>query len=766
MRALGVLSLVAMVGTANAVLAQAPATVEIELRLSAAEPQESAEVPASVLLRRIQQEDQEHSTEASVSVPGNAKIQAAVGETVEIRVEAPGFWAPAQIVHVVEASTRVAFELRPTSTVTGSVRAPRDHPLPENLEIRFESAPDAANPLNGEHSKVCPLTEAELRCEIPAGRLDLHLRAAGFISIHRWDADLEPRGEHRIGDLELRPGSSVIGRIEATGDDFDPQAVEVELVPRRAGIALDDARRPGALHRRTRANRRGFYELTEIPPGSYTLIARHPGYAPARLEPVGVQEGVESELRTLELERPRSLEAHLSPSRDPFGKPWRVRLLQPGGLPNQWTDAGEGRTDEEGVVRISELSPALHRLQVQDRRGAVWHREEIELVESTTWVDIELPFERLEARVTLDGEPLQARVIFRGIEEGKTLAKDSDEEGKVYVFLPVRKEPWTVDVESSAPKIRARVEGVRVEKRDGEPWAKAEIEVPDTRLYGIVVDEEGRPLPGALVSVRGPEQWSREQVEAAGTNAQFELRGYPPGLWDLEASYRNPTDGTSYSAPLTEVLVTEDVPTGPLRLVARREQVLHGQVVSPEGIGIPGTLVVVGLEQPELLTRNIQHRAAGLDGAFTLRLPTGVPAVQLQVFPPGFTAHQVRVSLPRDEPLVLRPQAEGGGLLIVRWADEEQAHEPLKSRVVLFGDFVYYNPFLDLWAGMHEMASEDRLVVPNLEPGLYTACWDLEGTALDTGRLPVNRGARCVSGQLSPWGELVLEIPASEASSG
>lgn len=745
---------------AASTVAPAPARVEVELSVPAQEKVELAAGTAKVKLRRMQQEG---LIEAESSIPGTTRFSVTMGETLELRVEAPGFWAPSRIVQVEEPSMLVALDLRPTAIVVAQAAVPQGHSIPEKLEVRFESAPDAPKPLDGEHSVRCPLTDGQLQCEIPAGSLDLHFRAPGFITIHRWGTDLHPHREKKLAALVLRPGASIVGRVEASGEDFDPQAVEVELVTTRGGLALDDVRRPGALDRKVRANVRGFYELTDVPPGSYTVVTRHPGYAPGRLKTVVVQEGVEVELRTLELGRPRSLEAHLAPPTDPFGRPWRLKLLQSGGLPNTWADAGEGTTDEQGVVRLSDLIPTMHRLQVLDRRGAVWHTAMIELLEPTTLLKVELPFERLEARVTLAGEPLEARVIFRGIEDGKAIARDSDEDGKVYVFLPEREEPWTVDVESEQPKVRARVEGVRVEKKPGDPWAKAEIEVPDTQVFGVVMDEQGRPLPGALVSIAGPEPRASEQVQATGSNAQFELRGYPAGLWKLEASYWENPDEPSLSAPLTEILVMEEVPAGPVRLIARREQILRGQVVSPDGVGIPGTLVVAGLEQPERLTRSIQHRAAGLDGRFTLRLPAGTPAVQLQVFPPGFTAHQVRVALPRTEPLVL-PAETDGGTLIVRWTDVERATESLKSKLLLFGEFVYYNPFLDMWAGMHEMAGERRLVVPNLEPGTYSACLDLDASVMDTGRLPLGLEGRCVSGNLSPLGELVLEIPVPAAS--
>jgi len=54
---------------------------------------------------------------------------------------------------------------------------------------------------------------------------------------------------------------------------------------------------------------------------------------------------------------------------------------------------------------------------------------------------------------------------------------------------------------------------------------------------------------------------------------------------------------------------------------------------------------------------------------------------------------------------------------------------------------------------------EGRLVIPSLEPGLYTACAGITEQAFNSGRLPPGFERFCDRGILVPHGELVLRVP-------
>lgn len=313
----------------------------------------------------------------------------------------------------------------------------------------------------------------------------------------------------------------------------------------------------------------------------------------------------------------------------------------------------------------------------------------------------------------------------------------------------------------------ARVEDIVVEREPGEPWAKAEIEVPDTRVFGRVVDDFDRPLPRAWIDISGPTASggsSSDRIEAKGSDASFEHRGFAPGTWILEGRARPDLEAPPFFAGQVKVEVEEGVPAGPIELVARQEQKLTGRVVSPMGDNVPGAMVVAGLEQgPSLVTQHIRHQVTAVDGTFELHVPTGVAAVQLSVFPPGFAARQVRVELPHNGPLSIPVDPVGGTVIVVATSGDRAGEIPdnyLDLRSSLFGEYFYYVPFLRIWAGVHGVPREEkRLVVPNLEPGVYTACSEVSQQAFGVGYLPPGLESRCARGTLVPHGELVLEIP-------
>lgn len=111
---------------------------------------------------------------------------------------------------------------------------------------------------------------------------------------------------------------------------------------------------------------------------------------------------------------------------------------------------------------------------------------------------------------------------------------------------------------------------VEVDRLPGKRAAEVSIEVPDTLLQGEVVDEAGRSVPGALVTVLG----NRGDQRMADEEGRFEFRGLRPGLRGVEAEERDRSSG------VVEVMVEEDRETAPLRLVVRENTEVKGRVVS------------------------------------------------------------------------------------------------------------------------------------------------------------------------------------------
>lgn len=732
------------------------------LKVTSPEGEEPSSIVVYWSVRGLDQADLPREVRAKLS--GDIRLSVPPDSFVDLRFDAPGLWAPSTTLFVGRQGAEHSVTFRPTGTLTATVRPPPGHETPTELTVRLRSAPDALHPLSAEHDLPCPVTESELHCEIPAGRLDLRLRARDFVSVHRWGVLVPIHDVLDLGTIPLRPGASVVGWVAASTETFDPSKVSIELRPRALGLATrEDLQRSDALHLQATANDRGFFQLAGVAPGSYELIARHESFAATRLAPIEVREGVEVELPPLELQPPHTLEVALQPIRDPFRRPWTVKLYREGSLPNHMDDVTEGGLDENGVFRATDLEPGRHRIKILDSRGSVWHAEEIEVDELVTRHEVVMPYDRLEARVTLADEPLTGALVFFGRRHGaQRLVRRTDDEGKIYVFLP-RRDSWTADIEHEELHLLTRVEGIVVEREPDEPWAKVEIEVPDTRVFGQVVDEFGQPLPRATVDASGPASEGgrlSHQVRARGEDSSFEIRGFAPGTWRLEGSARPDLGTPPYFAEEVEVEVQEGSPAGPIRLVARQERELSGRVIAPNGDGVPGALIVVGLEQgPGRLTRTVRQKVTSVDGTFELHVPPQVGAVQLSVFPPGFAARQVRIELPHLEPIEIPVDPVGGTVVLVPSSDDAPERF-LDLQTGLFGEYFYYIPFLKIWAGTHGVRQDEgRLVIPSLEPGLYTACAGVTEQAFNSGRLPPGLESHCDRGILAPHGELVLKVP-------
>lgn len=255
-------------------------TVRVELRGETEQRIETEGSPSDILV---------------IALPEDPSAQ---GISAEIRIDAPGFWGPSLPLLLTERETTARIRLHPTGELRGQVIA-EEATLPETLAVHFRSAPGPEEtPLESEHSIECPIEDGKLRCQVPAGSLDLRFRARGFVSVHRWGFDLPPHQTRNIGRLVLRRGASVVGWVVASGEEFQPESASVVLTPK----TTLESRRPETREReesfrhQTRPNERGFFQLAGIPAGSYYAVVRHPGFAPSRMEPILVREGLELEL--------------------------------------------------------------------------------------------------------------------------------------------------------------------------------------------------------------------------------------------------------------------------------------------------------------------------------------------------------------------------------------------------------------------------------------------------------------------------------------
>ncbi|MEM7518240.1 MAG: carboxypeptidase-like regulatory domain-containing protein, partial [Planctomycetota bacterium] len=358
------------------------------------------------------------------------------------------------------------------------------------------------------------------------------------------------------------------------------------------GASRIELRRP-----RADVDESGFFQLTGLRPGLFTVEATHPSYALTRLEGVSLQAGEETALDPLELQEPALLVVQLDRATDPFHGPWRVTLHD-----RDREALKSGEVDENGEQRHEALTPGTYSVVVLDSRGSRWSSDEIEVFPGLNTFKPETAFERFEGEVLLDGEPLVgAAVSVRQHLGNMKLERRTDEDGKFYAFLK-RDLTWDIEIRRGLPRppVVASFKKVEVPPRHpAERWPTKIFEIPDTLLTGDVFYPDGSPVEDPTVlhlkSVGLDPSLSFSELLPRGG---FEKRGLAPGRYRINASFdESSTPKRGESAPV-EFTLEDGSEVGPLRLQLEPQRRLEGQVLSASGEPLAGVRVIAEMRAP------------------------------------------------------------------------------------------------------------------------------------------------------------------------
>jgi hypothetical protein len=682
---------------------------------------------------------------ASLTAPGAVELELLPGRAWRIRAEATGFWSRDELL-VPQPGSHVALRLQPAGQVQGQIAVDRNEKPPPTLAIRFQT-PSGGSALQG--SVQCPIQEGRFHCTLPAGRLDLRLRAKGFLSHYRWDAEVKTRGSLQLGTLALQRGASVVGWVESTGKSPLTRECQVQLVPRGAPA---NGARGDALTLGTRVNERGFFHFDGVSPGSYTAMARQPGFAPARQFPLIVYADTELELlRSLVLAPPASLEVVLDPPRDPWDQAWRIELSSTSELSHQVEPVASAESREDGSWRHEGLAPGTYSLQVKSGTEAIWHSQEIEIDREGAQLHVDLPAVRVRGSVRLGDQPLVADLWFGGKHGAQKVRLKSDESGEFKGVLP-REGAWNVEIVSQAPKVHRSVPGLAVKKSPGAGEARVEIALPHTVLLGRVVRERGEPADHAIVFVTALGGQEPPFPEHAGADGEFRLEGLPPGQVLLSAQ-APPGDETEAWTPAA---LADGHEGEPVTLTVRPHLTLSGTVASAAG-GVPGARIEAWPARDPLAF--MAPQATDVEGRFTTRLPPGTREVSLVVYPPGFALRALRLPVDPGMPVTLPVEAAGGTLVLESTTPLSRDDFTSAGVAALHNGVLLYYVNLRNWSAFNGQAGDPRrLVIPQVEAGEYTVCriFQDEPAVLLAGGLPTDR---CVTGHVPALGEAVLKVP-------
>lgn len=634
-----------------------------------------------------------------------------------------GFWASPRT-----TAPGGTIGLWPSCTVRGALESAKGESVPSEVEVMFSGSPGPENRpgFTDQGTVTCPVLDGTFSCKLPAADLDLRLRAKGHISLYRWGVTLVPGGVTDLGRFMLRKGASIVGRVELAERALPPKrACTVRLGP---ATGPDRATETATGLPTSLVDSRGFFHLEVVPPGTWMVVAELDGFVSAR-RGVTVVEGMEASLKEpLVLALPARIELTLLPAQDPDGRPWVVEV---GGK------QGEGRYDSVANAPASlggfwsrERMVSGHEYQVRVRTatGQAWWTDPVPFVLSgpVHRRTIEVGFEEVQGTVRLGDLPIPATVTFGAPKEMVAIGLRADSDGSFSGALP-RLGSWHVAVASDQPSVRRNLE---VEVRRGvDGRGSVEIVLEDGALVGEIVDESGKKLERAILTVSSMKtiEQSQEQVEG-GT---FRLTGFEPGRYLLSA------EGRGVASEAVPAEISEDGASPFLRIVVRKKERVTLRVFSESGSPVGGAPVRVlrTTRYPGLEVLAERTDATGLVSF------SAAPGVERQCFAvglPGLSTLIADAAPGTEEQRVVIPS--GGGTIVV----EAPAAGP--------GEFTI------LWRGscfaplglLASLVGRNGDSFPGLAPGDYRLCRHDVTSA--------TAKPSCVDGFLSPRAVLTLQL--------
>lgn len=700
-------------------------------------------------LRLVPQDSSAQAISATLAIPGEVVVDVPAATTWQVLAEAEDLWsAPRWIAPGPDGAVRSELvRFFPAATVTGTLDAHAQEALPRTVGLRLEASPGATSPKPALTLLECPVQERRFRCTVPAGRLDLRLRAGSFVPSYLWDVEPPAGGVLDLGSFLLKTGSSVVGWVSQ--EDGKPAAeATVRLEPQTLGLPEERRQLQGlsALALETRTNARGFFQLTEAAPGTYVLSAAHPGLVPASRPGIEIRPELEAQiLDPLVLARPLSVRLSLDPPSAPSGNPWQLSLSaapEIEGLPGR---VFRGEATAEGTWQGNGLSQGRYTLSLADG-DLRWSIEGLEVAPERTELQVKVPGLRILGRVHLGAEPLQATLWFGSRSAARRARFVSDEEGRFEGLLP-EEGIWGVELVSAADGLRLKLDSVEVRKLPGAADAKVDIRIPNTRVRGRVVDERGQPVAEAsilLTSFGRPASAAESDSEGL-----FEVRGLPAGDLLLRA------EKEESESEWQQARLEEDRDSPEMRLVLQRRITVHGQVLSNRG-PVPGAHVQAMGELGAARAASGDQAVSGAAGEFTLKLPAGTHRIYLSVLAPGYATRMIVVPVAADPAVQIALEPVGGTLVFDFGALTRQEILRLGAGLLFHGGAFVPLGEAVRWSQMQRSPQPDphRLTLPNMEPGEYLLC--VGGVGAGGEEPPAHQ---CSRGSLHPLQELVLALP-------
>lgn len=603
---------------------------------------------------------------------------------------------------------------------------------------------------------------------LPAGAcLDLQLMAPRFVPVVWSGVRVEAGGEVELPVRVLRLAASLL--LRTVGDEGEAvPGVRVELFPGQAWreVVQEGLRPSGELEpiARGRTDEDGWLRFEGLPP-DVPLFARFvpsESFSPLVWEPDELPRGVETFAGDVVLERAARLD--VAPIAGRSSEMEHLRVRAEAGASCGWLQGATvtARAEDDGSFTFGALSPGLWTVTAADRKAGAWipvaEPESVSLAPGDRrTVELDLLDYRLEGRVVDGARGIAADLVFRSRNpRAPRLATTSDDEGEF--TLHTGSTPGVYDVLVAWGDRDSRrtvtVPGLTLEDTD-EPVV---VQLPEGEIRGVVLDGDGRPVPGARVSLDGEltEEGERPAIAMdfakAAADGSFVFDHLAPGVWQVAATVGGEGERRRRSTPVVLFLVEDEMADG-VQLRLEEPTIVEGHILSSDGRPVPGA---VGFLQTD---RGFASVKGDDDGRFEVTLGTKQTggAVDLVLEAPGFAATASRVWWTAGEPVIVELQRDGGTLeVILALAAAHLAAPPPISVLLVSEGGVSHRPNLLPSSHWRTDPQADGGVIGRLVvPRLATGNWRVELQYRVSGVPPLSLGTV----EILPGQTATVEIP-------
>lgn len=613
----------------------------------------------------------------------------------ELTVTSSRCWAPAV---TTDASASSTLPIWPAAAIHGTVDpATGDISGTLRAELRLTGGDEQDAP---RFSEDCTVANARWSCRVPATGFHFRLSLDQHAPWYARNVRMSTGEEKDFGAIRIERGASVAGTIATTRGSHEETVVE--LTP---ASPFPSSPPQKTKHRRVvvKGANGGLFQFTAVPKGAYRLTVSRPGWLPAEVKSIRVEEGRESFLeKPFQLVRAAVLDVYITPPLSAEEEPWLVRLETGGGAVNKIIS--ESPASVSGEWRNDALRAGKYVLSVVDRHDNVLRRETVEASVDAAPQFLKIIKVHVRGVVKMGTVPFESQIEFSDVENSADITLQADAAGKFEGILP-HQGRWFVQILNLAKTFYVKDVPVEVKRTSEEAVATVNVTLPGGKAKGRVTTKAGDPAKADVIVFRDGGKISGDG--ATLPDGSFEVEGLQPGPVTLVAVTKgSESDYVSY-------LVAEDDPAI-AQIVMEDLTEVKCQLVAEDGSPIVGALIRYSAAG---MTRR-REAISDPSGQFSIRIPQDthslLAAVVVEGFPvtlrkldPGSSETQLIILGTASASLhvVLRP---GGG----NWPLVTLDGQAFLSITAFLG-----LPLPDGRVGM----VDDGIQVP-FAPGVYTIC--------------------------------------------